>query len=267
MQHRILSKRRSRGWYALLVSAGILGVSSAAHASAVSFAQFTQSAPGGNGFSYVNNGLGNDAEFDTNGLTTGGLAIPVNFTFLIVSGPLPADLQGVQNATLTLTTSTTSPVTTSGPFSMEAVTGAGAQTDTLTITRDTPAAEGTGSRTNLLTVSFTGNFIGVLGGLTPQLEADSTLGNTVTYSSDFLNFTNAIQRDFSSTFTSWITAADGNGLEIDPTDGFYASATSAGTGTFDAAVSIPEPASTAPAALIAGAAIFAFRRSRRLAKI
>ena len=201
--------------------------------------------PGGNlqHFTYTNNGVGHDAEFTT---TT---SVPVDFTYLSVNGVLPADLQGVQNATLTLTSSTIEPVQTFGSIlAMQEVNGTGATVDLITITRDTPAAEGSGSRENLLTVSFTDELLGQIGGETPQLSADSSLGDLVNYTSDFVNIANATQRDFSLTFSSWTTDSSNLGLEVDPSDNFFQSAAAAGAGTFDAAAAIPEPSSLVIAA-------------------
>ena len=177
---------------------------------------------------------------------------------------LPADLQGIQDATVSLTTSTIDPVTTafSGMLGVQSFDGSGTVVDVLKITRTTPAAEGNGTRTNLLTMTFTDDLLGVIGGRTPQLSGNAP-PDTVTYSSDFLNFNNGGEQNYSLTFSSWASTGDGGGLELSstPGDDFFASATAAGTGTFDGQVSIPEPAS-GTLALIGLGALARVRRSR-----
>jgi len=223
----------------------------------VTFAQFEQQTTGSssNSFAYIDNGgltpgtgipggSTPNAQFLSSGLGGLATAIPVTFQFLSL-GSLPADLQGPLNATLALTSATVSPVVALGGVIYDQnITGDKAITDTLSITLDKPADEGGGSKTNLLTVVFTGQLVGEVGSRTPQLSGNTALGDTVTFSSDFLAFDPAQARDFSLTFTSWTTGADQNGLELDPLDSFYQSATASGTGTFDATI-IPEPSTVA----------------------
>jgi hypothetical protein len=217
--------------------------------SPITFAQFSEAPSGSNAnvFTYIDNGPSGDAEFGTTSNGVFGAPIPATFNFLSVTGTLPADLQNTQNAMVSLTSSTIEPVNTafSGTLGDQVFDGT-EQVDVLTITRDTPAAEGNGSRTNLLTMTFTDDLLGLLGGRTPQLSGN-TPEDTVTYTSDFLNFSNATESNYSLTFTSWTTTADGGGLELSPiaNDDYYATATAAGTGTFDdmPAPSVPEPTS------------------------
>ena len=105
------------------------------------------------------------------------LRSPLCLTTCSFSGAFPADLQGPQNATATLTSSSTSDVATgfSDSIDDQQIMGNGEMTDVLAITRDTPAAEGSGSRTNLLTMTFTGQLFGEIGGLTPQLSGSNAL--------------------------------------------------------------------------------------------
>ncbi len=252
-------RQASLAAFAILAS---LGAASAAQASVITFAQFTEAGPGGNAFAYQDNGPTADAQLDTISGSTIAAPIPVNFTFLSSAfGALPADLIGSQNATLTMTSSTLSPIL-PGPFDTQSITGAGSVVDTLTFTRDTPAAEGAGSRTNLLTITFTGLLAGPVGGRTPQLIADTGLGYTVDYSSDFLDFSGSTERDFSLTFSSWTTSSTGNGLSPSSIDSYFSSATAAAAGTFDGTV--PEPSTLALAALAALALLS--RRPRQPAR-
>jgi hypothetical protein len=233
--------------WAIRLSSGIVLLAAAAwpgllHATSVSFAQFSQTNVGGNLFSYLDNGT--NSQFGTNNGTFGG-AIPVNFTYLTVNGTLPADLQGNQAAMLTMTTTSSTPVI-STPIPQLSTTIGSQQysqllSDTITITRDTP--EGPSSLSNLLTVTFTGQLLGVLGGRTPQFSGDTGLNYTVNYTSDFLTFNNSAEKDFSLTFSSWTNARDGAGLALSLLDNlFFASATASGTGTFDGTATVPEPA-------------------------
>ncbi len=205
------------------------------------FAQFHQ-APTNintNVFAYVDNGPSGDAELVSDPSGVVGGALPVIFSYLSVGGPLPADLSGNQNAMLALTSSTLSPVLTAfaGAVGDQQILGNGAFVDTLSITRNTPAAEGNGSRTNLLTMVFTGQLLGAIGGA-PQLSGDTTLAYTVTFNSDFLTFSGT-SRQFSLTFSSWTS-----GLQLSTREGdhYFQSATANGTGTFAANTTpVPEP--------------------------
>jgi hypothetical protein len=243
----------------------VLSITTQTKANTISFAQFTEASPGGNLFAYNDNGVGNDSQFGTSvGGGPLGAAIPVNFTYLTVAGPVPADLTGNQAATVSMTSSSITPVVTGfgGAFGDQQFFGGGTVSNTISITRDTPAAEGNGTRTNLLTVTFTGQLIGPLGGRTPQFNADSSVaGYTVNYTSDFLTFSQSTEQDFSLTFSSWFSNNDGNGLEVNALDDFFASATASGTGTFDAnaMVGTPEPA----AFWLASLALFALVGIRR----
>jgi hypothetical protein len=212
-------------------------------ASSISFAQFAEANPGGNLFSYLDNST--EAQFGTSTGGPLGATVPVNFTYLTVGGSLPADLLGNQNATLSMTSSTKGATTLLGGIvGNQMLTGAGTLSDTITITRNLPAAEGNNTRTNLLTLTFTGQLLGVINGRTPQLSSDTGLGAafTVTYSSDFLTFNNSAEKDFSLTFSSWTNTGDGNGLAQDLISGFFASANASGAGTFDGTATVPEPA-------------------------
>ena len=78
---------------------------------------------------------------------------------------------------LTLTSSTISPVQTGfgGSVAEQLINGSGLLTDALSIMRDTPAARGPAVRTNLLTLTFSAQLLGLVGG-TPQLSGSTDLG-------------------------------------------------------------------------------------------
>jgi len=260
---------------AAVVALPILAVTGTANAQPITFAQFSEAdnLANPNLFAYVDNGPGGDAELITSNNGTSNdptvASIPVVFNYQSISPYLPADLQGNQDATLTLTCSTKDDVFSAGADVDAQEFEAGGETDdVLTITRDTPAAEGGGTRTNLLTMYF---YPAVLTGFsyyggteTPQLFGGETIGSYIYYSSDFLNFGagSVVDSDFSMTFSSW-TSYDGNGLEFSPVDGYFAEATAAGTGTFDTSpeyISVPEPASLGM--LATGMLLMARRRKR-----
>jgi hypothetical protein len=207
-------------------------------------------------FLYQDNGTGNAAQLMTYAGTPSN-SIPITFTYLGLGTSLPADLQGPQAAMLTLTCSTDSPVTELGngfaeePFPTQA-------NDTLIITRDTPAGGGTNllyypatvngpgtSGTNLLTMTFTGDLIGKIGGETAQLAGDAQNGDTVSFSSDFLPGFDLQVGNYSLNFTSWLSFSPSlSGMEID-SDGYFSSGGGEGTGSFAyapfASADLPEP--------------------------
>lgn len=214
-----------------------LGLGQAVNAQ-VTFAQFLQQS-GGQDFVFTNNTTSGD--FST---VSGGT--PVNFFYSNISG-LPAELQGLQSATVTVTSTTTDPATGSGQLvqPLNSVT-------TIAIIRDTPTSGGvgTGSRTNLLTAtvttaSATPGISGGVGGNSATLNV-STPGNNVLFTSDFLSFGLTTQRAGGLSFSS-VTPAYNQGA-----GGFLVSLTAAGTGTFS---SDPPPiygVPTAAPAMVAG---------------
>ncbi|HTW94502.1 MAG TPA: hypothetical protein VMD30_06905 [Tepidisphaeraceae bacterium] len=243
-------------------TAAIFAICPATHASVITFAQFQEDVPNGgnaNLFSYSESGVAGSG----GSATLTAISVPVTFTYQSIAG-LPADLQGPQAATLTLTTATTLAYTTefSGAYAGEIMDD---PESVLTITRDTPAAEGAGSMTDLLTVDFSdAGLSGFVGDHNPDLVDSAP---DMAYSSDFLNLDNAdTVEDLNLAFTSW-NSADGGGLELDTTSGFFNSATAAAAGTFDislAPTTVPEPASMSLVAL--SALPLLARRKRRVAR-
>ena len=136
-----------------------------------------------------------------------------------------------------MTASTLQPVTTGfgGLVGAQVFDGAGALPNSISIIRDSPAAEGFGTRTNLLTVTFTNStLLGIVGSSAPAMSADTATGGgvTVNYTSDFLTFPNG-EHNFSLTFSSWTSFAQQGlpgGLQINGESPslFFASATAAG---------------------------------------
>jgi hypothetical protein len=268
-------RARRSGLIPVLLSAlALAGLATKAQAGPITFAQFHQVDGDPNSvFEYIDGGPQGIAQFITrNGDFS---TIPVTFSYLNISevtplllpsfgGTLPSDLTGTLQATLKLTSATTQPVVQGfgGAFGSQEFIDPPADTvNTLSITLDTPAAEGNNGRTNLLSMTFTGGLLGAFGGLTPQLSGNTNLGDSITYTSDFLNFALAAQENYSLTYTSWTTLSDGNGLELSqtPNDNYYATATAQGAGTFD--VTIPEP-SGITLVLLGGSGLLLARRRR-----
>ena len=185
MHHAIRFLRTSLRVFATLA---IFAATSNAHAALTTFATFFERV-GGADFVFTNNSPTN---------ATFSATSPISFSYLNLPG-LPADLQGIQQATLTLSKTTTAPAILSGgsvtqPFP--------AVSSTLTITRDTPAAEGTGTRTILLQVTSTATLDGLNGSTSGSFNAATSTGQTVIFTSDFLDFTSAsIARDLAIALT------------------------------------------------------------------
>src|SRR5262249_1037465 len=171
---------------------------------------------------------------------------------------LPADLSGIQSAHITFTSFTTLGPTVSSNGFDNIFNGSGANSAMITITRDTAAAEGNGSRTILLQgvfTPFTFSGSGGSGGFSA-----SSISGTVTFSSDFLDFGAAIQRDIGLSFSSIVPS-----LSIGA-NGFFNNFSAAGTGTFSSnpvPVFIPEPSTYMLMGVgLASAAVWLLRRRR-----
>ena len=145
-----------------------------------------------------------------------------------------------------------------------------------------------GGNTNLLTVVSTANQPGSGEGFTGSgssgaLKSDTTLNDTVTFTSDFLFFQSTIDRDYTLSFSSILAGFKTGspprdpGVVLDPKGpvaqrgpaGYLHSFTASGTGTFasDPAPSVPDGASLG---LMSGGLLpfagFALYRRRRAKK-
>ena len=179
--------------YAYFAGAALLAVSAMpAHAATQTFGQFLQKDPSARLFSYTNldSGANKKAEIKAT-------AIPV--IYILSAFGLPADLVGAQDATVSVDFISNLGTTSSGGASraqlFDTVTSG-----SISIIRDTAAAEGLGTRTNLLTVSFTN----------AELDASQNNGSftfksnnnsAITFTSDFLDFSNVVSKDFSFSFS------------------------------------------------------------------
>ncbi len=201
--------------FGLLVFSSFLTV----NGQTTTFAQFFER-NGTQDFVFTNNTA--SANFNA---VSGGSSI--FFIYQNIAG-LDPSLQGIQNAHLFVTTTTTQAAsnnsgTLTQPFN---------QIVTVRIIRDTPAPVGTGSgsRTNLLTAVFspsgnTPGIVGASGGNSANLQA-STPDHVVSFTSDFLGFGLTTQRNLAFSFSSVtpsVLLGSGN---------FLQSFTAAASGTF-----------------------------------
>lgn len=178
--------------YAYIAGAVLLAASAVpAEAATETFGQFIQQSPSARLFSYTNldGGSAKKAEIK-------GTDIPV--FFLLGLHGLPTDLTGLQNAHLSV--DFISNLGTTGSGNSRAQLFDTLTSGTITFTRDSAAAEGTGGRTNLLTVSFSNAELNASqgdGSFTFKSNADSA----ITFTSDFLDFSHVADKDFSFSFS------------------------------------------------------------------
>jgi hypothetical protein len=181
-------------------------------------------------FVYTNNGT--DADFNTSGSI--GVTVTVDAGIANQAGLpviLPAHLSLSSNTTSTVTGSTTLSEHFPSP------------TNTLAITLNTPI----NGKTNFLTVTYSDLLSGENGSDQVSLKASDANGtDTVHFTSDFIDFSKAIEHGMSLTFSS-VTSANG-GLQVNTGNNFFASFSASGVGSFDMTIT-PEPASLTLAGL------------------
>lgn len=177
--------------YAVLAAAALVASATPALASTETFGQFIQKTPNARLFTYtkLDSGANKKAEIK-------GTSIPVYY--LLAAAGLPADLTGLQNATLSV--DFVSNLGTTGTGSSRTQLFDTVTSGSISFVRDTAAAEGNGDRTNLLTVSFTNAELDASqnnGSFTFKSNNDSV----ITFTSDFLDFSNVVSKDFSFSFS------------------------------------------------------------------
>jgi hypothetical protein len=187
----------------------------------VNIAQFFQRT-GNRDFRFTNN-AGTSGTLDT---LPGGSPIFFQYQNLMV----PAELQGIQNAHLTITSTTTATATNSSNTVIQPLNNI----IVIRITRDTPASTGANTRRDLLSVSISApfnpaapTFTGADGGNSGTFSA-TTPDHTVAFTSDFIDFSSTTSRNLALSFTALVPSlAIGGG-------NFLATWSAAGTGTFAA---------------------------------
>lgn len=234
-------RKRVRAFAAIprlaIASAMVLGwASSVAFAAPTQFAQFTTNGANdaANGFRWTNydNFV---ATFDT---ANGGAAVTFSYTNL---PGVPAELQGPQAARIRFDTGSTL----NGQSLFGQLNQPLNMPISILIIRDTPASEGANNKQNLLTVTVTPNTTMAL--VTGQngsasLNASSP-GQTITFSSDFYDFSNVSATGMGLTLSGILP-----GLSFNTESGrtMLNSFTAAAVGSFTADLkAVPEPASLA----------------------
>ena len=249
--------------YVAYVTGALLlaGASVPAQASTTTFGQFLQRVPSARLFQYVkqDSGTHKKAEIRTTGTASGNTVASIPVYYIMSVPNLPADLVGLQNAHLTIDL-----------ISNLGTTGTGADRvqlfDTITsgsisVTRDTAAAEGTLTRTNLLTVSFTNAELDASNG-SGSFTFKTNANSVISYSSDFLDFSQIVTKDFSFSFSG------ANPTFSAPVGSSGRSTRFSGTGTFASDPApfypgVPEVSTWGMMVLGFGAAGLAMRTSRR----
>jgi len=198
----------------------------------ITFGQFLQQDSGQRLFRYKNedSATGKGAEIYSTSSTASNDPGAIPVFFLLSADDLPADLSSPQDAGLSVDFLSNSGTTaTSTPNGRIQMFGSGS----ITILRTTPAAEGLNAHTNLLTVTFTN----------AELDASQSSGSftfrsnddsAITYTSDFLDFSNIVSENFSFSFS-------GASPQFSATLGSSASNTRfSGSGSFAATPQVPE---------------------------
>jgi hypothetical protein len=180
--------------YAYLAGAALLASAAVpAQAATETFGQFIQKTVSARAFSYTNQDSGANKKAEIKGTD-----IPVYF-LLGLSG-LPADLVGLQDAHLTVdfvsNLGTTAGSSANSRVQMFDTVGTGS----ISFIRDTAAGEGNGSKTNLLTVSFSNAELDASNG-NGSFTFKSNSNSVITFTSDFLDFSHVVDKDFSFSFS------------------------------------------------------------------
>ncbi|HLK57268.1 MAG TPA: hypothetical protein VKU00_11920 [Chthonomonadaceae bacterium] len=180
----------------------------AAHAQLTTFAQFRESNNSVNAFSFTNT--------DSTASGFHVVSIPVEFSYGVNNGYNGNSTANI-DATLTFSANVTAkPTALGGGFFSQDFTNV-----SMVFTANTPV----NGLTNLLTVS--NSTLSMFGkGNSASTDSDVSTGDTVNFSSDFLIFSNTIDRDFALSFSSLQP-----GLSTD-INGWLKSFTASGTGTF-----------------------------------
>lgn len=205
---------RSTRWAAAAVCAWVLSASAPALATPTVFGELFGVT--GTPFSFTFVGPGATLSGTTSAL----------FNFQGLAGAPTGD----QAVTVTLTSTAVTPATASGPFLSQPIDG---PTNVLKIIRTLDSK-------NILTVGFTGILAGQAGTPTATLFSATSSGNTVAFTSDFLNFSGTPVRTMSLVFPSITPTLSqaGNGFLTNFTSNAFASFT-----TDPLPLAVPEPAS------------------------
>lgn len=177
-----------------------VGASVPAQADTTTFGQFLQRSPSSRLFQYVNrdSGAAKSAELRTTGTATGNSVASIPIYYILSVAGLPADLTGLQNAHLTVDFVSNLGTTASGTSRVQLFDTVTA--GSISIIRDTAASTGANSRTNLLTVNFSNAELDASNG-SGSFTFKSNPTSLITYTSDFLDFSQVVSKDFSFSFS------------------------------------------------------------------
>ena len=244
--------------YVACITSALLLAGAAAPAYAAdtqTFGQFLQRTPGARLFQYLNQdgGANKKATLRTTGTATGNTLASIPIFYILSAPGLPADLTGLQNAHLTVSFVSNLGTTGSGADRVQLFDTATA--GTISIIRDVAAAEGTGMRTNLLSVSFTNGELDASNN-TGSFTFKTTPSSVITYTSDFLTFLPNLSKDFSFSFSGASPTFNAPLGSSGRTDRF------SGTGTF-AIAAVPDASTWGMMVLGFGVAGLAMRNGRR----
>jgi hypothetical protein len=238
-----------------------LGASVPAHADTTTFGQFLQRNSSARLFQYLNqdHGATKGATIRTTGTASGNTVASIPIYYIMSVGGLPTDLTGLQNAHLTI--DFVSNLGTSGTGVSRVQMFDTITSGSISIVRDSAAAEGANTKTNLLTVSFSNAELDASNG-SGSFTFKTNPSSTITYTSDFLDFSHVVAKDFSFSFS-------GASPTYNATVGSSGRSTRfSGTGTFASDPAplipgVPEASTWAMMVLGFGAAGFAMRTGRR----
>jgi len=230
----------------LRIAAATFGLMAAVLVPAIAgpFATFNQTGSNPNPWVFTNNGASST-------FTVASGSIPVDFTYSISNG---TGLVGVNiPATLTFSAGPSTTAFNFGGFDVQPL-------DLFNMTITSNASFG--GLNNLLTLTGTGALSGFDGGTPAGFAGDSNLGDTVVYSSDFLNFSG--QESYQYAYT----LAGGSSVMGIAGNSYLKNFLASGTGNFfagQARTGVPEP-STNAAFLLGGLGLLglvAFGRKTR----
>jgi len=227
------------------VTLGVLALSGGlqtARATTVTFASFTEvdSPTQKNQFKFVNDGQHNSSAGTLSNIPVNGIKTQFNYVQSGIFGSLPADLAGNQNSHTFVNITTSSTAFVGGGFDIQPF-----MAGTISFIRDTAALEGTGSKRNLLTVTFSSSLAGQTHSSVAGLSGSISSGQTVTFTSDFLTFPTLTDAGASLSLSS-ITPS----LSVSLINGILNSFKAFGTGSFASSPApsygpVPEPGTLA----------------------
>jgi hypothetical protein len=234
-------------WLVASLAVVALLAAAPAHAAPVQFAQFNETTAN-QPFSFTNNG-------GTSGTIAYNSATPITFNFTAATGLSTAD----RTATLSISSLLPGPSTFTPATGLSVLDQQITQPTVLKITE----VGGPSPGANLLTLTFTGDIVGRVGGSNASLAGGDNTGQLVQYTSDFLTFMqpgNSYLLGLSQ-ITPGLSLGAGNFL-----NSFIANIQGAFTANVIAGVPAPTSVTMFGTGIIA-ASVLTLRQRKRLAKV